>query len=348
MITPMLDRPSITDDAIRDAIEAGYAIEVRSIEFLALGHDIGAWTFRADSPGGALFVKLRRSIDPARLRLVRYLADHDLPEAVPPIPTVAGDLSVAMNGLFLIAYPFLEGDVAAEVGLTDQQWRTYGSIVGRLHRTQLPGEIAAGLRREDFVPRSVEVIERVRADIGRGDEGDPLRVAAIRLWLDHKDAIDAVVERTGELGRAIRADRQGRAAPDHQVVCHQDIHTHNVFVERGGRLRIIDWDDCLLAPPERDLMHVIGTTIGLRPGDREISLFLEGYGPLELDPMLMAYYHADWAVQDLGGYAADVLLDEAASDESRAYSLRILGGNFDDDGQVALALGLDPGPMIGP
>jgi spectinomycin phosphotransferase len=348
MITPMLDRPPISDDAIRAAIEAAYAIEVRSIEFLALGHDIGAWTFRADSPDGVLFVKDRRSIDPARLRLVRYLADHDLPEAVSPIPTGAGDLSVAMDGLFLIAYPFLQGDVAAEVGLTDEQWRTYGSIVGRLHRTRLPDEVAAGLPRESFLPRSLEVIERVRASIERGDAGDELRAAAIDVWRAHEAAIAAVVDRTAALGRAIRADRAGRASAARQVICHQDIHTHNVFVERAGRLRVIDWDDCLIAPPERDLMQVIGTTIGLRPGNREVAEFLEGYGPVEIDPLTMAYYHADWAVQDIGGYATDVLLDETASDDSRAYSLRILAGNFDADGQVALALGLDPGPMIEP
>jgi spectinomycin phosphotransferase len=344
----MLDRPPLTDAFIRRTLETAYRVETRSIEFLALGHDIGAWTFRAETDGGPFFLKVRRSIDAARLGLVRYLADHDLPEAVAPLPTSRGDLSVPIDSLFLVAYPFLDGDVAAMVGLTDDQWREYGSIVGRLHRTQLPDEIAGGLRREDFIPRSIQVIERVRTAVAAGPGSDPFRTEAIGVWREHEAAIDAVVERTEELGQSIRADEARPGSSSRFVVCHQDIHTHNVFVEPNGRLRIIDWDDALLAPPERDLMHVIGTTIGLRPGDREVAMFLEGYGPVEIDPRTMAYYHCDWAVQDVGGYAADVLLDDAASDESRAYSLRILAANFDPDGQVAVALRSAPGPMIEP
>lgn len=334
----MLDRPPISDATIQRALESAYGVDVGSIEFLALGHDIGAWTFRANATGGRLFVKVRRSVDEARLRLVRYLADHDLPEAVAPLPTTTGELSVPVEQLVLVAYPFLDGGIAAEVGLNDEQWRTYGSIVGRLHRTRLPAEIAAGLRREDFVPRSIEVLERVRAAVADPTPGDPIRQDAIRVWRAHEREIDRVVDLTEQLGRTIRLDTTGRGSPARHVVCHQDIHTHNLFVETAGRIRVIDWDDCLLAPPERDLMQVIGTAIGLQPGDREVGWFLEGYGPVEIDETTMAYYRCEWAVQDIGGYAADALLDPAASEASRAYSLRLLAGNFEPDGQVERAL----------
>jgi hypothetical protein len=68
----MLDRPPLTDAAIAAALRDGYGIETTTLEFLALGHDANAWTFRGR--GGsrdADFGKVRRAVDPARLAAVR-------------------------------------------------------------------------------------------------------------------------------------------------------------------------------------------------------------------------------------------------------------------------------------
>jgi hypothetical protein len=43
----------------------------------------------------------------------------------------------------------------------------------------------------------------------------------------------------------------------------------------------------------------------------EAKAFEAGYGPIEVDPLLIAWYRVDWAVQDLAGFAHEVLLDPA-------------------------------------
>ncbi len=93
-------------------------------------------------------MKIRRAIDPARLAAVRFLRDSGIDELVAPLATDQGDLSTEVDGLFLIVSPFLDARDAADVGLTDEQWVAYGSIVGRLHRTLLPREMRAP--REEF------------------------------------------------------------------------------------------------------------------------------------------------------------------------------------------------------
>jgi hypothetical protein len=71
----MLDRPPLTDAAITAALGERYGIETSTLEFLALGHDANAWTFRGrGGPRGEVFVKIRRAIDPARLAAERFLA----------------------------------------------------------------------------------------------------------------------------------------------------------------------------------------------------------------------------------------------------------------------------------
>ena len=59
------------------------------------------------------------------------------------------------------------------------------------------------------------------------------------------------------------------------ALCHADIHTANILITPEQDMVIVDWDDTLLAPKERDLMFVLG---GDAFQTREVRLFLEGYG----------------------------------------------------------------------
>jgi spectinomycin phosphotransferase len=141
------------------------------------------------------------------------------------------------------------------------------------------------------------------------------------------------------LGRMLAA-RHATGSPDQFVPCHGDVHTHNLLVEPGGAVRVIDWDEALVAPPERDLMFVMGSPIGLAPGAREVALFGAGYGPLDVDPERLAYYHVDWAVQDIAGYAEQALLDDIGP-ESRAYALERFLSIFEPGGEAEVAQRFD-------
>lgn len=338
----MFDRPSITDDQILDVLRDRYAIRPTGLTFLALGHDAHAWTFRASTDRGDVFVKIRRRVDDARLRLVRFLDEDGLDAVVAPIATLDGDVSVAIEDLHLVAYPFVEGRLAAEVGLDDDQWIQYGRIVGALHATRLPPELAAPLPRETFRQAWAAQYGRVRDGVEayRGD--DPARAELVAFWRGRREEIEGLAERAQTLGRSL-ATRSASAMRAHGFgPCHGDIHTHNLLVEPAGSLRIIDWDEALLAPRERDLMFVMGSPIGLAPGTRELALFASGYGPLAVDVERLAYYHVDWAVQDIAGYAEQALLDEIGP-ESRTYALERFLSIFEPGGETEVAHGFDPG-----
>jgi spectinomycin phosphotransferase len=329
----MFDRPPITDDQILDVLRDRYSIRPTGLAFLALGHDAHAWTFRASADGGDLFVKIRRRVDDARLRLVRFLHESGLDAVVAPIATSDGDVSVAIEKLHLIAYPFVEGRLAAEVGLDDGQWIEYGRIVGALHAARVPPELASTLPRESFRPNWTAQFERVRAGVSayRGD--DQVRRQLVEFWQSHRDEIEGLAGRALVLGEVLA----GRSVPpDGFVPCHGDIHTHNLLVQPDGAVRVIDWDEALLAPRERDLMFVMGSPIGLSPGERELALFEAGYGPLEVDPERLAYYHVDWAVQDIAGYAEQALLDDIGP-ESRAYARERFVSIFEPGGETEVA-----------
>jgi spectinomycin phosphotransferase len=221
--------------------------------------------------------------------------------------------------------------------MSDAQWIEYGRIVAELHGSRLSPELAEALPKEAFVPAWTEAFRQVDERIAAFVGDDPVRLDLAAFWREHHDQISRIAARAEVLGGLLREtlDRAGGAVPGF-VPCHGDIHTHNLLVEPDGRLRVIDWDEALLAPRERDLMFVMGSPIGLAPGKRELALFEAGYGPLEVDPVRLAYYHLDWASQDITGYAEQAMLDDISA-ESRAYAFRIFRGAFDPDGEAEVA-----------
>jgi spectinomycin phosphotransferase len=83
---------------------------------------------------------------------------------------------------------------------------------------------------------------------------------------------------------------------------------------------MIDWDDPILAPKERDLMFVGAGIGGVWNKAREEALFFEGYGRTEIDPIAMAYYRYERIIQDIAIYCQQILLtDEGGEDREQSY-----------------------------
>ena len=339
----MFDRPPLTDAAIAETVRRAYGRGPAQVSFLGLGHDSSAWTFRADLEGGErLFLKVRRRLDLARLEACAFLFEQGIQAVVAPIRTTSGELVVPIDGLHLVAYPFLEARPAVEVGLGDTQWIEYGRIVGRVHATRLPREIETGLPRETFVPARLADFERVAAELDLAEPGpadDESRTGLIALWRQERERMLAIADRTRMLAERLAARLAGEGDGAF-VPCHGDVHTHNVLVDDCGDLRVVDWDEIVMAPRERDLMFLLGSPIGLHRGERELALFEQGYGSLAVDADRLAYYHAEWAVQDFVGYAEESVAG-GASPESRARSLATLTMLFDPGGEADVALSAD-------
>ena len=330
----MFDRSPLSDTTIADAVRGAYIdADVSEVSFLGLGNDANAWTLRADVAGGErLFLKVRRRIDRVRLAACAYLAGQGIEAIVEPLRTTTGEHSIAIDGLFLVAYPFLDARPAAEVGLTDEQWVEYGAIVGAFHRAALPKEIERALQHEAFRPTSLAGVERIEDGLAEGR----IRGETAAMWRAHGQDIRAITERTAALAERLQARLNAEGGAPF-VPCHGDVHTHNIVVDARGALHVVDWDELIMAPPECDLMFLFGSPIGLPRGDRELALFRQGYGPIALDTDHLAYYHADWALKDLVGYAEESIA-EGASPESRASAFAIFASLFDpgDEAEVAL------------
>jgi spectinomycin phosphotransferase len=125
------------------------------------------------------------------------------------------------------------------------------------------------------------------------------------------------------------------------VLCHADLHAGNVLVPDPAHFYIVDWDNPLLAPKERDLMSIgAGLMGGWRSPAEEESLFYQGYGPTTINPTALAYYRYERIIDDIAVFC-DQLLETTAGGEDRAQSFAYLASNFLPNGTIEIAQASD-------
>jgi spectinomycin phosphotransferase len=301
----MRERPPLPDDALAAALAAGWGVAAASVEFLPVGDDSNAWSFRvAGGDGARWFLKIRRiPLAPAAVLVPRFLREHGFEQVVAAVPAVVGDPWRPLDGFTLLLYPWVEGTPAMERDLTDRQWVDLGRFAAALHRAVLPPALAATVPREAFVPWGAGQVRALQGRIDRERPGDPPGRELAGLWRAPREVTATAAARAEWLGRAVAAARP------RLVLCHGDLHTANVLVDRRDRLAVVDWDGLQLAPPERDLLF---------PAGDQRSWFFEGYGPAALDPLTTAYYRWEWVVQELADYGGRVLEGKLGAEASQA------------------------------
>jgi spectinomycin phosphotransferase len=322
----------LTQRTLTDELLARYGLDAVNVEPVAGGQDARASVYRIETrePRRHYLVKVRSAAAArdAAAAVSGYLHATGARHVVAPIPPRPG---AGDAGLSLTVAPFIEGRTGVDAGLSERHWRELGAFARRLHETRLPSSVAELLEPERYRPGEVDLVGRIDDQVARRTESTGAARDVTSLWSARRDEILTLAGRTEELGRQLAR----RALP--LVLCHADLHTWNVVIDAADELWVIDWDDVILAPKERDLMFVVGGIGAGLVGPRQTAVFLEGYGETTVDPLALSYYRHAWAVQDIGSYAERVLLTPAITDAQRSEAARIFTGLFAPGEIVALA-----------
>jgi spectinomycin phosphotransferase len=112
------------------------------------------------------------------------------------------------------------------------------------------------------------------------------------------------------------------------VLCHSDLHGGNILIDESNQLYIVDWDNPILAPKERDLMFIGGGIDHIWQSEREEAVFYKGYGQTQINTSALAYYRYERIIEDLTVICEQLLLtEEGGADRER--SLGWFTGNFE-------------------
>jgi spectinomycin phosphotransferase len=217
-----------------------------------------------------------------------------------PIATSTHTLWVHAQGFDWILYPYFEGRTGFEVALSKTQWIALGESMHAIHTTLLPAALVERMPQENYSPRWRDIVKAFHKQVEQHRYDDPIAASLAAFWMTKRDEIQCIVERAEQLAQAL----QNRAIT--LVVCHSDLHGRNILVDANDELAIVDWDEPILAPKERDLMFIGGGVGGIWNNEQEARWFYQGYGPTEIDLLALSYYRYERIVVDIAEYSEQI------------------------------------------
>lgn len=307
------------------------------ITFLPLGADVNTAVYQVTASDNTLtFLKLRSgAFDEMSVRLPRFLSDQGIKQIIAPFLAKSGLPWTDLDTFTAALYPYVEGRNGFKVKLSQQQWAEFGSTLRKIHALDVPPSIASRIRRETFSPRWREKTREFLSLVSDHEFEEPTAAKVAGLLNAKRDVICALIDRADELAGSLAAQ-----TPEF-VLCHSDIHAGNILIDAAGNFYIVDWDDPIMAPKERDLMYIGGVQGFISSGPQEEeTLFYQGYGSVMIDPVGLAYYRYERIIEDIAAYCQELLLTSEGG-EDREQSFIYLQANFLPGGTIETAYGSD-------
>jgi spectinomycin phosphotransferase len=326
----MLEKLNIDNELIISRLQEEYQLRVAELTFLPLGADLGTAVYRVISNNGTYFLKLRKGFDEITVTVPLLLKSQGIQEIIVPFQTKSNRYWADFGEYKMILYPFVEGKDGFERQLTDQHRKILGAALRRIHTAQIPAELKRLIPQETFSSHWRERLTSFRALVEEKNFDDPTAAKVAGFKKSKRDEIYHLVARTEELTAKLLFQSL------EFVLCHTDIHGGNILISDTDRLYIVDWDNPLLAPKERDLMFVGGGIDTIWKSKREEAVFYEGYGKTGIDLHALAYYRYERVIEDLAVIGEQLLFsDEGGADRERSYGW--FTSNFEPGSTIEIA-----------
>ncbi|MBE3076001.1 MAG: aminoglycoside phosphotransferase family protein, partial [Actinobacteria bacterium] len=303
-------------------VQQDFGVEIITLTAVEHGADEASLLWRGVGAGGASYlVKLSGGGTPAGLFVSVHLAEHGVAGVMRPLIGRHGRPWSDRGRRRLSVVPWVSETRALEGEMSPAHWRSYGALLAKVHATAVTDALATSLPREDHthyhwasVARTLDSSLRLTAeDPAAGGTVDDLVRALAQEWCAAGDRVSTLLDQADSLALDLHTGEST------SVVCHGDPHLGNLLIGQDERVWLIDWDDAVLAPRERDLMFILGGVLAFAPVTRQQqSWFFEGYGSTDIDPIRLAYYRCARALEDLAYPAAQIVDVHRFTDRERS------------------------------
>ncbi len=302
--------PSLKLDILHH-LRSGYGIDGTTLELLRGGADINAVTYKATAADlSTYFVKLKKGHElDISLMLVTSLFNEGINEVISPIKTIKNELSTKIGESTLIVYPFITGEDGFSHSLSDDQWISFGKAMRKVHDFKVPLSLLDKIKKETYHGLSRKALRALFPHLEEKPKGDETRFKFWESMREHQTKMESLVDLSEKLSHEVQK------LSDLFVLCHSDIHGGNVFISDEKSLYLVDWDDPIMAPKERDLMFIGGGVANVWNHPHEVDLFYKGYGKTTVNQKLLAYYRLERIVVDIAEYGQALLLSLDGGDD---------------------------------
>lgn len=327
----MLTRPFLSTDRIVSCLQTDYGIDVSSLSFIPLGADLNAAVYKAETyVNRTYFIKVKRSYNYAVNILVsKLLSENGIQQIILPIETFDGQPTKSIEDFVLIVYPFIVGEDGFQRDLTEIQWILLGKALKQIHSIEAPVSLQQQMRQEDYSDRWQLAVLQILSSFDKDSYKDEMQIKLARFLKENSASIQSLVDRAHEFGQKLKNQTQKF------VLCHSDIHGGNVLIDENNSIYIVDWDEPIMAPKERDLMFIGGGVANVWNKLHEERYFYKGYGKTDVDRELLAYYRCVRILEDIAIYCEELLANKPG-DRQKMYEQ--FTGMFYPQGVVEIAL----------
>ncbi len=328
----MKEKPPLPDQRIIDCLMTEFGIKVVALSFLPLGADINASVYKAQAHDqSSYFVKLKRGHHhELSIALARLLHAAGISQIIPPVNTIQGQPAHFIDDFTLFVYPFVEGTDGFSRNLTDEQWRMLGKAMRQVHAMEIPFAMQNQMRKESYSPKWREAVRSLYTQIEGEHHGDEMALKLLTFMKKNITVIRQVVDRAEMLSQKLQ-----KQSPKF-VLCHSDIHGGNVLIDNKDSLYIVDWDEPIMAPIERDLMFIGAGVANVWNKPHEVELFYQGYGKVDINKERLAYFRYERIVEDIAIYGHELLLTTAGG-RNRSVMVKHFMDMFEPRGVVEMA-----------
>lgn len=293
--------PPISAKAIETALHAAFDMEFPLLTFVRGGEE--AWGYKVASAEGAFHLKIYSGTDESlRARLdachaLRYALDTD--HVVSAVPTRSGSLMFQIGEFGAALFPYLLATPLRESEWTEEQADAVGRLIAQIHITSLDVPLVT----EQFSTAAADAAQNVLDALPAALESrSSVHHATARLLLPCEGALRREIEHLRHT-----SDRMRQSAVP-LVVCHGDLTWGNVLF--GPEPYLIDWDDMVYAPKERDLMFYAD------PDNLVLEAYRKAGGMADLDADALMYYRALWNNEEIGDFGGRLLFETHSAAQS--------------------------------
>src|SRR2546427_1275081 len=229
------------------------------------------------------------------------------------ILTSHSQMRIQIRDFQIALFDWISGKTAQEHKLTDMQLERLGELLARIHQSKpIVGEYPI---RENF---EIPFKDRLVAILSDTSEitGDSTKYQTkLKLFLEpHRQEFMQELETLEKLQRKVKAMRL------EFVNCHGEPSPGNVLSSDDGEIYLLDWDEPISAPKEKDLLFFKDN---VEPVMKGYSLFSKDS---TIDRDVMEFYGHMWNLGEIAYYGSKILFENHSDAQNQIWLDNLRGG----------------------
>lgn len=278
----MRHEPKGLKEIIESHLISVYAITPIEMTFIPVGEESTSYKVKTDK--NEYVVKFNQDTSSQEQTekthaLLLELAENSF--IIPPVQTSLGTTVHEVENGYISVFPFVKGPLVVEENPDFHQELVEKLVEICVLLQSKTSSIQTQLPTEDFNENYQQAFEEVMKQAHIQTEK---RFSKVTLQYERK--IQELIEGFSKLSIHYKKNKPAL------VITHGDLTGLNI-IQVPGDIKLLDWDGCMLAPKERDLMFLNDSSFFNK------EEYLQKINETNIDEQLITYYKLRWALDSI-------------------------------------------------